>query len=551
MASIIESMFSRRRTLVAVAVVLALAVGALISRGAGVVAQVAPSVTVDGMALTPGAREISPRPALGLLLPPGSGAAEFRASLDGHPVAVEAAPGRTARLDVGELPQGSHHHLDVWRAAIGPARVGDVGLDFQVTEPLQMAAAWLISSAQTTVQVSSSRELADVGPVADALSRAGASVHRDERGIEGRWQPGRPARFTVPARVRATTGAFLPADFAVSAGALGTLPSSRVDLSSPALPTPTGLRLQAYYITSPASRADLVRHARQVSVLSPTFYSAAADGRLVKAVDEQTLSIARDAGVEVMPLLTNQDFSGDNARRIFASPAAVDALTAALVTEAQARSYSGYQLDFEGLAFSDRDALSRFSQRLAERLRGAHLKYSTAVIPRKQPQATGLEQLFSHAGAYDYEALSRNATSMSLMAYDEHTSATDPGPVAGLDWVQRVVEASATGLDRSRLYLGVPLYHRDWPLRGAPSAGGYDEALSTAAAHDGTISWDFPSQSPFLRYSAPGDEHIVWMENRASLLAKAQVAKRMGFAGLAAWRLGLEDPGFWDLWPGR
>jgi len=38
------------------------------------------------------------------------------------------------------------------------------------------------------------------------------------------------------------------------------------------------------------------------------------------------------------------------------------------------------------------------------------------------------------------------------------------------------------------------------------------------------------------------------MENGTSLLAKLQVARQMGFVGVAAWRIGLEDPSFWDLW---
>ncbi|HEY8739394.1 MAG TPA: glycosyl hydrolase family 18 protein [Candidatus Dormibacteraeota bacterium] len=544
-------MFPRRRTLAAVILVLVAVAGVLLSRGAAVLVQAPPSVILDGSRMTAGARGVSPRPALGLLLPPGSAPRDFRASLDGREVGIAQAAGRTARLSVGELPQGSRHRLEVWRTGLGPARVGGVSLAFEVTEPLRLAASWLVTAAQATVQVSSSRELADVGPLTDVLTRAGASVTRDEKGVEGRWRHGRPAAFTVPAGLRATSGAFLPDDFVVTLGAAPLMPFSRVDLSGAPSAVPSGLRLQVYYVSTATARTDLARHARQIGVLSPSFYAAADDGSLVRAVDDQALQLARAAAVDVQPLVTNQDFSAATARKLFASGGAADALAAALVAEAQKRGYSGYQLDFEGLSFSDRDALTRFSQGLGDRLRAARLKYSMAVIPRKQPDSTGLEQLFGHSGVYDYGALSRDASSMSLMAYDQHTSATDPGPVAGLDWVQRVVAASTAGLDRSRLYLGVPLYYRDWPTRGSAVAGGYDEALSIASAYDGTVSWDFTAQSPYLRYSSPGDAHVVWMENGASLTAKAVAAKQMGFAGVASWRLGLEDPAFWDLWPGR
>jgi spore germination protein len=544
-------MLTRRRTLAAAALTVAVVVGALLARGAQVAGQGEPSVTIDGATLQGDAREVSPRPAVGLLLPPGSTASDFRAVIDGRSLRVRAATGRTAQLDVGELPQGSRHRLEVWRDSLGPAHVGAVQITFQVTDPLQVAASWLVGRAQTSVQVTASRELADPGPIEQALTRAGASVRRDERGIEGRWSPGGAAAFTISAGLRATTGAYLPTSFRAVLGDVPAGPFSRVDLSQPISSDTTGLKLRAYFVGGPLARADLARHGRQVSVFTPSFYAAAGDGRLVPDIDDQALATARSMGLQVEPLLTNQDFSANSARQLFASVAASQGLASALVIEARKRGYAGYQLDFEGLGYGDRDQLTRLSQRLSERLTAAGLKYSTAVIPQKQTSASGLAQLFSHSGVYDFAALSHNASSTSLMAYDQHTSSTEPGPVAGLDWVQQVATASSLGLDRSRIFLGVPLYYRDWPLRGTPTAGGYGDAIAAAVGGNGTISWDFAAQSPLVQYGAPGEEHVTWLEDRTSLAAKAQVAKRMGFSGIAAWRLGLEDPAFWDLWPAR
>jgi spore germination protein len=543
-------MFKRHRTLAAVALAVALLAVGLLGRGAQVAVQGQPSVTVDGATLQRGAKEVSPRPLIGLLLPPGSSASDFRAALDGREVSVKAAVGRTAQLEVGELPQGSHHRLEVWRDSLGPAHVGSVDLDFSVTDPLELAASWLTGGAQTTVELTASRELADVGPIEDALAQSGATVRRDDMGVEGRWPAGKSPSFTIPAGLRATTGAYLPANFTATLGSVPSGPSSRVDLSVPETADGRGLELRAYYIAGPLARADLARHAAQISVFTPSFYTATGDGSLYKNVDEQALASARAAGTRVEPLLTNQDFSADVARALFNSAAAADSLATSLVAEARSRGYAGYQLDFEGLGFGDRDDLTRFSQGLSTRLSAAGLTYSTAVIPQKV-DASGLGQFFSHSGVYDYAALARGATSMSLMAYDQHTSSTDPGPVAGLDWVQQVATATSSGLDRSQLFLGVPLYYRDWPLRGTPTAGGYMDVIASAVANDGTLTWDFSSESPLVQYGAPGDEHVVWLENRASLTAKVGVARQMGFAGVAAWRLGLEDPGFWDLWPVR
>ena len=42
-------------------------------------------------------------------------------------------------------------------------------------------------------------------------------------------------------------------------------------------------------------------------------------------------------------------------------------------------------------------------------------------------------------------------------------------------------------------------------------------------------------------------KHEVWFENRASILAKVQLANRLGIRGLALWRLGMEDKSMWTM----
>ncbi|MFN2462916.1 MAG: glycosyl hydrolase family 18 protein [Candidatus Dormibacteria bacterium] len=535
----------RRRTLAAIVVALVGLTALALTQRAGGVRQAPASVTLDGQTLDPGARDVSPRPALGLLLPPGSRTADFTAAIDGRIVPIAPGIGRSARLSVGELAQGSRHRVEVWRGTIGTAHVGAVAVDFQVAAPLQVAASWLVTPRGTTVVVSASRELADGAAVEAALTRAGASVRRDERGIEGRWRPGHPARFTVPAGTRATTGAYLPADFSPSAPLPLPVATSRVDLSSDPGPPRQGLRLRAYYLAGPAAQASLARNASRIGVLSPAFYTVDSGGALVPAVEEAVLATAHAANLSVEPLVTNRDFSATTARGIFRAGA--DAVAPALVTEARRRGYAGYQLDFEGLAAADRGALKAFSGDLAARLREAGLNYSTAVVPSKD-NGSALGQLFGHAGAYDYAQLARGATSISVMSYDQHTAVTDPGPVAGLDWVRRVTEATTAGIDRAHAYLGVPLYYRDWPLHGTPTAGSFPDLLATAGQNDGTITWDFASMTPYVRYALNGEEHVAWTENRTSLLVKQQLAHELRFEGIAAWRLGFEDPAFWELW---
>ena len=66
---------------------------------------------------------------------------------------------------------------------------------------------------------------------------------------------------------------------------------------------------------------------------------------------------------------------------------------------------------------------------------------------------------------YDYAAITPLVDSIRVMAYDYSNASTDAGPVAPLDWVERVIAGtSAASGDPSKLVLGVPLYGYNWPI---------------------------------------------------------------------------------------
>jgi spore germination protein YaaH len=484
-----------------------------------------------------------------------SSASDYRAALDGRAVSVQADGTGSARLRLPAMPQMTWHKLDVWRSGFGGAHLQASTISFRTAEPLKLAAAWLVGKGSARIDVSWSRPPRDAAILEAAVRAAGASVERSETAVIGRWAnavTGSHLGFTVPAGFSSTTGSYLGTAFSPALTLPPQRPYSDVQLSSPADAGTAGLKLQAYYVATPIGLADLATHARQIDILTPSFYGLSGDGHLLTQVDSQALAIARQQHVEVQPLVTNVDFDADIAHDIIASPSGADTAAANLVAEAHQRGYTGYQLDFENLHTADRDGFTRFSSALGQKLSAAGLKYSAAVIPRKGSGGGGVLSILPQgSGVYDYPALSRDCRWLTLMAYDQHTNGTPPGPVAALDWVRQVVQGTSGGIDHSRLFLGVPLYYRDWAGGSGPGVGPYGEALQLAVDNGAGVGWDFGAGSAFVRYSLSGTDHILWMDNRASLAEKVAVAREMGFGGVSAWRLGFEDPGFWELWPAR
>ena len=517
-----------------------------------------PIVLLDGVQLTPGVEQVPPHPLLTVALAHDQRITDFRASVDGHSLPI--APGKGGSVTTGELQlpllsQGAWHHLQVWRPGLAGTRTDVESLDFRTADPLELAAGWLAQGTRLRVDVSASRPFADPGPLVSSLQDAGAIVVSAPAHLVATWQnvaPGQRVTFSAHPGLQSTQGSYLPAEFAPVFTVPVTGQLGKVDVSGLSPPTTTGLKLQVYYVPTAIGKADLALHLRQVNVLSPTFYSLSAAGELVtESMDSSVLEMARGAGVEVQPLVTNQGFDAADGHSLVADPALAGHAADALVAEARRRGYRGFQLDFENLAPADRSAFTTFANTVGGRLRSAGLAFTAAVVPRKGGGGSDLGAVILNqfSGVYDYPALSRSSDWLSLMAYDQHTRQTDPGPVAGIDWVEQIVTNSAAGIDHSHLYLGVPLYFRDWGQGSRPVSGPFFEAVDLAISHGGGLQWDFPTQSSFIRYNDGSADHVLWTDDATSLGAKIKLAQRLNFGGISAWRLGFEDPAFWDLWP--
>src|SRR5208282_3348772 len=126
----------------------------------------------------------------------------------------------------------------------------------------------------------------------------------------------------------------------------------------------------------------------------------------------------------------------------------------------------GWQLDFEGIDPTDKVAYTRFAGRVAARLHHDHRLMSVAVVPRFSDTFPDSSAPGFHTGewgaAFDFRALGRVADFLVLMAYDQHTLLTPPGPVAAYDWVKAALDYAVRRMPPAKLLLGLPFYGREW-----------------------------------------------------------------------------------------
>jgi spore germination protein YaaH len=310
--------------------------------------------------------------------------------------------------------------------------------------------------------------------------------------------------------------------------------------------------VQMYYVNTPEAKASFLAHANQIDVLSPGWYDANADGSITGSARQDIIDTAHARGVQIVPLVVNADVDPDVAHAILADPARRAALASRLVAEARTYGYAGFQLDFEQVRWTDRDLLTALVQDCARVFHPAGLSLSIAVIPRLpgDENATGsaLDYYQAWSGAYDFAALARAADYLSVMTYDEHNGVTPAGPVSGIPWMRQALDYTLRDVPPGKAMLGLPTYYHDWTGVGYLTSSSYDDALTLAKRYGVTPAFDPTEDEMHFTYVTRwGVHHELWYESGDTLRQKLPLMYQYQMRGVSVWRLGFEDPTFWDL----
>ena len=501
------------------------------SRGSGLVV-----VTAGGTALVDGQADVPPtldlRISAGRALAPG----DVSARLDRRALALSAA-GDGLSATVPPMPLGSSHSLDVDVAGRGSEHLG-----FRVVPPDGAMAAVHADSRDGTVLDLAFAVAPDHHAVEAALPPGGSARWVDDRHLRAAWRVAPGATLTLPATLPAARGSHLAGDLSVSLSAVsdGALRSAVVP---PPGDPPSSPLVVAFTVGTAASRRSLETHAAQISLASPTGVEIGSDGTLEGVPDSYAIRIAAGAGMPLWPLVQNDASDHSGIAAILEDADAVKRLVASARRMCRRGDFPGLHLDIEGVPAGDRDRLTAAIRQLAAGLHADGRRLAVAVVPHKP------NHLNVYSAAYDLRAISAVADLLTLMAYDEHTSLTEPGSVAGYGWDREVLSGSVPELQPSSTLLGLPLYARTWE-HGGVHADSYAASLASALSDAGArVDYDFGARTPFI-HGADGSA-LTYFDDAASLAAKLALVPSRRLAGIAVWRLGFEDPALWDALPAK
>ena len=326
------------------------------------------------------------------------------------------------------------------------------------------------------------------------------------------------------------------------------------------IPAAAQPRALFYMIDTPNSVKSFTDHADKVDILVPAWYSVDANGLVWGGPNPGVLRTAADHHVPVMPivaLMVQLDL-----HKLLTTSTAQTAFITALISECKQHGYSGFQIDFENVNWTDRDLLSTFVAATASALHHEHLQLTIATVPNG-PGFPG-KSPYSHwlyanwRGAFDLKALAQSVDLICLMTYDQNTRWTMPGPVAGYPWTVQNLDYALQFVPKEKLSMGIPLYGYHW-FAGDP---GKDEKPNPTAEYIGQeqiddymsayhphVEWDPNDRVSWFYFYRDDVRDWVFYTDKRGFEERYNLVRERGLEGFCSWVLGTEDPEIWSLLP--
>lgn len=286
---------------------------------------------------------------------------------------------------------------------------------------------------------------------------------------------------------------------------------------------------------------DLITPAKGLNVISPTWYRLSDnEGNMTSLADSSYVTRAHLVGLEVWAMVDDQSPDSDN-RQIFPYTSKREKIINQLIANAIEYDLDGINIDFEYITEDIADDYIQFIRELSVKCRINGIVLS---VDNKVPEASN--------AYYNLEAQGEVVDYVIIMGYDEHWGVdSGSGSVASLPWVTQGIADTVEKVDSTKVINAIPFYTRIWEedLSGnvtASSAVDMDTAASTLAAKGVTPVWVDNFGQNYGEYTEGETVTRIWLEDSESIEAKLKLIKEYNIAGVAAWRIGLENADLWN-----
>ena len=287
-----------------------------------------------------------------------------------------------------------------------------------------------------------------------------------------------------------------------------------------------------------------------LNVISPTWFNVKnEEGMLESRADIAYVERAHELGLEVWGLFSNSHPNASEVVEIDELQLLKDYnnrtnLIRQIMLYAKEYNLDGVNIDFESLNVEVGVYYIQFLRELAVECRNSGFVLSVDnYVPAE------------YNAFYDLEEQGKIVDYVIIMAYDEHYVGSDAGSVASLGFVSDAAKNTLAKVPAERVIMAVPFYTRLWKetRQKDGTIALTSETIGIAAAdallreNKVSTTWQADAGQFYGEYEQGGTRYRIWLEDEMSIEEKMKVIQTSGFAGVAAWRLGLERRSVWEV----
>ncbi len=293
------------------------------------------------------------------------------------------------------------------------------------------------------------------------------------------------------------------------------------------------------YLTNsdPSSLIALRRHADQIDAIIADWIlfarSESGIGQDEKPRETKTNAwLKKNAPhVKIFPQLDN-GLQPSQIAALLATNAGRQRRVQAIADYLETNGYAGVVVNLVGMPASAHANFAAFLRQLREKLRPKGQQVIVSLDP---------EDVAARAQALV------DASDYVLVETYEGPARQRPGPIATQGWFESQMATTFAALNRAKLIVGIGSFGYDWDGLGRKRQIAVQSAWDAAGEAHAPLAFAAPVLNPHFAYDENGLEHEVWFLDAVTAYNQAKTALALRPAGVAVWRLGLEDPGIWDV----
>jgi peptidoglycan-N-acetylglucosamine deacetylase len=309
-----------------------------------------------------------------------------------------------------------------------------------------------------------------------------------------------------------------------------------------AFPSPSPLSVGFYVNWDDSSYASLAKNISYLDWLIPEWvHLKSGKNSLSYDIDKKVIDLVKNkkSNIKILPLINNfeqEEWKSEALTQSIGNAESRTLLVDRLTQFVQKNGFDGLTIDFENVPKTSQKDMLAFMAELHQ-VFAAHDWLVVQSVPFNDPD-------------WDLPHYAAVTDDLILMAYDQHYTSGQAGPIASQEWFNDTLDQQMSTLDPAHTIISLGNYGYDWKTDKQGHTEGndvtYQEAMLTARDSEASIHYD-ATMNPHFAYEEEGDIHHVWFLDAVTAYNQVQASKDYHPAGYALWRMGSEDPSIWQF----